>query len=430
MKTRNILFLVLLLLCQTGLGQLPRNEAFRQKYQLKEVVVLSRHNIRSPLSTDGSALSLMTPHKWHEWSALPGELTLRGGVLETMMGQYFRKWLEGEGLIKENHQPTDNEICFYANSMQRTIATAQYFSSGFLPVANVKVEHLYAPSRMDSIFWPKLTFIGTNYNKLVLKQIHEMEGGKGLEGICKKLLPAFNKLTEILDFDQSKSKKNGIIKGFYTNDTEMILSKDEEPNMIGSLKWANQAADALTLQYYEDPDSRKAAFGHNLSTADLKLISSIKDYYGDVLFTAPAVAINVAKPLLKRIQTELNNPQRTFCFLCGHDSNIASLLAALEVNPYNLPNTIEQKTPIGSKVVIEKWQDRKGIEFISINMAYQSIDQMKKLEIMDLKNPPMIYPLTFKDLTPNKDGLIGIDKLQKRIQKALDEYRQLKGLDN
>jgi len=34
----------------------------------------------------------MTPHEWNKWTAGKSELPLRGGVLETQMGQYFRKW--------------------------------------------------------------------------------------------------------------------------------------------------------------------------------------------------------------------------------------------------------------------------------------------------------------------------------------------------
>ena len=86
---------------------------------------MSRHNIRSPLSTNGSTLSQITSHKWHKWSAAPSELTLKGGILETMMGQYFRQWVVREGLMTENYLPKDGEIRVYANSMQRTIATAQ-----------------------------------------------------------------------------------------------------------------------------------------------------------------------------------------------------------------------------------------------------------------------------------------------------------------
>lgn len=149
-KRKKTFRILLLLLCPAVMmAQLERSQEFRSEYKLKEVVILSRHNIRSPLSSNGSALSRLTPHKWTEWSSAPSELTLRGGILETMMGQFFRKWLIEEGLFEENHIPTADELNFYANSMQRTIATAQYFSSGFMPVANIRVNHRFSPSKMD-----------------------------------------------------------------------------------------------------------------------------------------------------------------------------------------------------------------------------------------------------------------------------------------
>ena len=94
-------------------------------YKLEQVVVLSRHNIRAPLSTNGSALAKATPHQWINWTADSSELTLRGGALETMMGQYFRQWFEEEGLASHNWRPEDGQVRFYANGKQRTIATAQ-----------------------------------------------------------------------------------------------------------------------------------------------------------------------------------------------------------------------------------------------------------------------------------------------------------------
>ena len=95
----------------------PATDTAHNAYQLKEMVVLSRHNIRSPLSGNGSALAKITPHKWFSWTSAPSELSQRGGELETMMGQYFRKRLEKEQLIPENYQPKEGEVRFYANSM-------------------------------------------------------------------------------------------------------------------------------------------------------------------------------------------------------------------------------------------------------------------------------------------------------------------------
>ena len=51
---------------------------------------------------------------------------------------------------------------------------------------------------------------------------------------------------------------------------------------------------------------------------------------------------------------------RKFTFLCGHDSNIAGVFAALDVEDYRLPNAIEKMTPIGAKFVVEKWLGDDG----------------------------------------------------------------------
>ena len=82
-------------------------------YTLEKVVILSRHNIRSPLSSGDSILAKITPHKWFEWSSPASQLSVRGGVLETSMGQYFRRWLEDEGLFRENYQPDEDAVAEY-----------------------------------------------------------------------------------------------------------------------------------------------------------------------------------------------------------------------------------------------------------------------------------------------------------------------------
>ena len=74
-------------------AQTKRTDDFHARYQLKEVVVMSRHNIRSPLTSGGAAYMRVTPHEWFKWSSPSSQLSLRGGVLETEMGQFFRtRW--------------------------------------------------------------------------------------------------------------------------------------------------------------------------------------------------------------------------------------------------------------------------------------------------------------------------------------------------
>jgi glucose-1-phosphatase len=419
-KALRITFCFLLLsLSFSAFSQANRPNDFKERYTLKQVVVLSRHNIRSPLSGRQSALQRITPHEWYHWSSASSELSLRGGALETIMGQYFRKWLVSEGLMQENEIPVEGTIRFYANSKQRTIATAQYFSSGMLPLANVRIEHHYEMDKMDPVFHPQITDDNENFKTLAQQQIASMGGEKGLIGIGEKMKDNYKLLEQVLDMEQSAACLGGDTCHFHTDDAHVYLIKNREPGMGGSLRLACQAADALVLQYYEEPDAVKAAFNHSLSREDWERISAIKDWYGDVLFTAPVVARQVAHPLLQTMLEELQNDGRKFTFLCGHDSNIGSVLAALEAEDYSLPQTIEKKTPIGCKLVIEKWENADGQLFASLSLVYQSTDQLRSMSLLDLENPPMVFPIQLKGLDANADGLYLYEVLLKRFVEIL-----------
>ena len=420
-KALKIIYCLFLLnLSLSALAQINRSDNFKERYTLKQVVVLSRHNIRSPLSGRQSTLQRITPHEWYHWSSAPSELSLRGGALETIMGQYFRKWLVNEGLMKENEIPAEGAMRFYANSLQRTIATAQYFSSGMLPVANVRIEHHCELGRMDSVFAPQITDDSETFKTLALQQITAMGGEKGMAGIGEKMAGNYELLERVLDMEQSRACLEGDTCHFRTDDAHVYLVKYREPGMGGSLRLACQAADALVLQYYEEPDAVKAAFGDTLRWEDWESISAIKDWYSDVLFTTPVVARQVARPLLRTILQELQSENRHFSFLCGHDSNIGSVLSALEAEDYSLPNTIEKKTPIGCKLVIERWEDAEGQVFAALNLAYQSTEQLRNITLLNLESPPMVFPIRLKGLNANADGLYPFETVLGRIASAIE----------
>ncbi len=412
-----------------SMAQQQRSQEFKDRYKLKEAVVLSRHNIRSPLSDSKSALGRMTPHEWNKWTAGKSELTLRGGVLETQMGQYFRKWAVDAGLFPENYSPTADDLNVIANSMQRCIATAQYFSSGFMPVGGVTVNHRYTPSKMDPLFNPQLTKVSPEFVETAMKQISDMGGKKGIVGINEKIRPDYELMIDVLDVNDSPmaKEKDPYLDAFGNYNTEIVLEKFKEPAMKpgSALKELNSASDALILQYYEQPDSVKAAFGHKLTRKDWERLAHVKDTYQDVLFTAPIVATNVAYPLIQYIYDELRSPDRKFTFLVGHDSNLSSVATALGIDEYELPDAIEKKTPIGSKIVVEKFVGPDGKEYGDINIVYQSVNQLKNMELLDLDNPPVIYPLSLKGVNRNADGLYEMADILTAFENAIAAYQAI-----
>lgn len=403
------------------IAQKTSSDSFHDKYTLSEVVVLSRHNIRAPLSDEGSLLDKITPHQWYSWTSKPKHLSQKGGVMETMMGQYFHHWLVEEGLFEETSIPDSNEIRVYANSMQRTLATAHYFLAGFMPVASIPVNHRCAVDIMDPVFTPQITYLDDEFCKKAFDEMAIMTGEKAemhkvsdkayfcvLRNVPNKLDGSYNALSKVIDIKKSIACRNGNICDFAGPDTIWLKLLDE-PRTKGSLDLANTVADALVLQYYEERDDRKAAFSHRLTFNDWLRISIIKNFYGDILFTTPTVSRQIATPLLNEIAEELNKPARKFAFLCGHDSNIGSVLAALGVTDYSLPNTIETKTPIGSKLVFEKWVDNKGEYFISVKLIYHSTKQIRKGQYEPDGNEPEVYPIVFGSLKANADGLYAFD---------------------
>ena len=406
----------------SGTAEVPVSEAFMarpagfsDRYAMEEMVILSRHNMRSPISGPGSVLSRITPHEWFQWTSTPGELSLKGGALEAEMGQFFREWLVKEGFFPKYAVPEEGTVRFYANSIQRTRATARMFAAGLFPMADIVVEQHSPLGTMDPVFNPQITKDSDACLSKALEELHGMGDPHG------PLKAQYALMEKVLDIKDSPAGRNDTTS-FAALPTAVSFLLNKEPGMDGGLRMACVASDALTLQYYEEPDDRKAAFGHKLTRKDWEAIASIKDRYQDILFGLPTMAVNVAHPMLQELLSELREPGRKFTFLCGHDSNIGSVLAALRAEPYSAPAAIETKTPIGGKIVFGKYRGRDGRMYADLWLVYASADQLRGLTVLGPDCPPMSLPLRLQGLTANADGLYLLSDLEARFTEAIDLY--------
>ncbi len=414
----------LMMLCAVMMvqAQMKRSDDFRAKYELKEVVVMSRHNIRSPLTSGGAAYMRVTPYKWFEWTSPSSQLSLRGGVLETEMGQFFRQWVVSEGLLPDNYRPVDDEVLFYANSRQRTFATAKYFSAGFLPFANVEITHKLDEDKMDPVFTPQFTKMNDTYRQQVLDEINALHGGPQAWMAAQQ--STLTLMEQVLDMAHSPAAANDTTH-FWYDDTQFKIEKGDEPKMTGGYTLANSVADALVLQCYESENF--APFGHELTIEQWRDICAVKEVYDGLLFTTHTAAVNLAYPLVSRIHEELNRNDRKFLFLCGHDSNLASISAALNFQIPETERALELHTPIGSKLVFEKWSDGTD-EYVAINLVYQAVDQLQGRTLLSLDVPPMVKSVTVEGLTANSDGLYRLSDLNARFGEAISEYEAIEDI--
>ena len=345
--------------------------AHAMDYQLEQVVVISRHNLRNSLKAGDDR----------------GLLTLRGGEMETLMGQYFEARLRAQGLFPKNAQPSVGEVRFYANSYQRTIATAKYFSAGAFPIANIPIEYHRALGQKDRIFLPPTD------PALVKKLQAEVDWKKALDSVRKEIATVERLSGEKLNPDDFNLMK--------------IRSEVVEWEPQGSAKKIGLAADALLMDYYDGKVS--------YSDDEMRDVAKISSF----LIDRPLCAKVFASPMLAVVSDELNTPGRKFSFICGHDSNLSNVLTAIGVEEYTLPGTIEWRVPIASKIVIKKFRGSDGNEYARFSLVYPAAAQIVNREMLTLDNPPMKVPLKLRGLQMvDADAIYKLSDVLQRLSDA------------
>jgi len=398
---------------------LERTEGFQDQYELEQLVVLSRHNVRTPLVGKGSVLSRITDpaNQWFQWEDPASHLTAKGRRLEMQMGAFFREWLTKKDFTSR-YTEADGTFRFYANAKQRCQLTARTFADAVLPGADPEVEMQVEFDTMDPVFNPQITKLPDGFVEKAQQEIAARMGD-----IDARMASQYKLIEDMIGITRSPAYPD--TTAFSQFPSSVGFKLNAEPFMNGGLKMACTVSDALVLQYYEEPDPGKAAFGYEMGADDWVHVAQVKEWYGDVLFTAPSVAVNVAHPLLQTILSELTQEGRLFTFLCGHDSNIGSVLAALENKPYELPQSIEKLTPIGSKLVFEKFKSKDGTEYADIWIIYASTSQLRDESALSYSQPPMAVRLQLEGLSENADRLYRLSDVEQRFEKAITAYDHL-----
>ncbi|HBK3009009.1 TPA: bifunctional glucose-1-phosphatase/inositol phosphatase [Escherichia coli] len=384
-------------------------------YQLQQVLMMSRHNLRAPLANNGSVLEQSTPNKWPEWDVPGGQLTTKGGVLEVYMGHYMREWLAEQGMVKSGECPLPYTVYAYANSLQRTVATAQFFITGAFPGCDIPVHHQEKMGTMDPTFNPVITDDSAAFSE---QAVAAME--KELSKL--QLTDSYQLLEKIVNYKDSPACKEKQQCSLVDGKNTFSAKYQQEPGVSGPLKVGNSLVDAFTLQYYEGFPMDQVAWGEIKSDQQWKVLSKLKNGYQDSLFTSPEVARNVAKPLVSYIDKALVTDRTSapkITVLVGHDSNIASLLTALDFKPYQLHDQNE-RTPIGGKIVFQRWHDSKANrDLMKIEYVYQSAEQLRNADALTLQAPAQRVTLELSGCPIDANGFCPMDKFDSVLNEAV-----------
>ncbi|MBO6179782.1 MAG: hypothetical protein J6O04_11440 [Selenomonadaceae bacterium] len=118
---------------------------------------------------------------------------------------------------------------FYANSKQRTIATARFFAAGFLPLANITVEHKFEPESSDLVFSPHLAYYSEGFKDKARKEMLDRFNNNGMK---EKFERAFKTVEKVINYKDSPMAKAG--KSFTIKDMQISIEKEKQPKIKGS----------------------------------------------------------------------------------------------------------------------------------------------------------------------------------------------------
>lgn len=295
--------------------------------ELLNVVVVSRHGVRSPTQSD-KTLKSWSERPWPKWPVEKGYLTPRGFYLVKETWELNRR----QAPFTYGTCPNPNEVEIIADVDERTQETAAALNEGLYPGCGYKVK--VTSSEHSAIFSPLKAKVCTVENPASLEEKLTAKGA---------------------DFDRLYAPEIAKISRLTGRSLEGKLRAKVSKHKVG-FKGAAYSGSSMTeifaLEWGQFP-KQKAAW-NELDWEGILSLMPLRVGVFSALNRDMEVARYKGSALASKVLQSLSDGPK-YTFLIGHDTNLANLGELFDLN-WQLPGRDKNENTPGGYLTFEKWR--------------------------------------------------------------------------
>jgi 4-phytase/acid phosphatase len=368
--------------------------------QLRLVIILSRHGVRSPLATN-EAMARYAPQPWPKWDVAPGIQTAHGNKLIALMGDYYRARFAKDRLLSGDAAADGPLVFVRTDNDQRTIETGRILWKAFVPVGEPDV-HAVPEGTVDPLFRPLDAQVGHPDPALAMAAVLGRMGADP-RSVERAYAAQLDELRGVLRGTGAGPSAPSELDA----PTTVTSGKNYFPvSLNGPLTAALTCTDYFLLEYTEGMPSSDVGWGRvdgKVMTEMLKLHELYFDLTQRTFYLAQIGASNLASHIVdtmeqcalgQSIPGALGPSGERIVVLVGHDTNIASMGGLLGMN-WCVPGTQLNPTLPGGALVFELWSrgGQGSAFFVRTSYVAQTLEQMREATPLSLETPPARAPI-------------------------------------